>query len=156
MYPYVDPLTKNDYRYTEFVIYPIDTEDRRLFAKERVLGVVINEQAKVYRFGSFSGEPKLIRDSYNGEDLLVIGSASRSIMTAFYPEAEDGTLLDLELLPNALPNILEDTEGNTWDVFGNATSGPRAGEKLARPINYMGYWFAFGTFFTNAEIFELN
>ena len=34
--------------------FPINFEDDRLHPKERVLGVIINEKAKAYRFSSFN------------------------------------------------------------------------------------------------------
>ena len=47
---------------------------------------------------------------------------------------------------------MSDTEGNTWDIFGNAVSGPRAGEQLARTTSYTAMWFAWAAFFENTEL----
>jgi hypothetical protein len=47
---------------------------------------------------------------------------------------------------------MQDNEGSVWDVFGNAVSGPRAGEQLAMTNSYTAMWFAWAAFFPNAEI----
>ncbi len=47
-YPYGDYRTNNDY-----LAYPIAYDDDRLPRKERVHGVIVNEEAKVYRMESF-------------------------------------------------------------------------------------------------------
>jgi len=39
-------------------------------------------------------------------------------------------------------------------VFGYALSGPREGQQLVIPKTNMGYWFAWGTFFRDAEIYK--
>jgi len=47
-YPYGDYRTNNDQ-----INFPINVEDDRVPAKERVLAVIINERVKVYRFEHF-------------------------------------------------------------------------------------------------------
>jgi len=49
---------------------------------------------------------------------------------------------------------MEDSEGNTWDVFGLAISGPRQGEQLTPTQSFMGYWFSWGAFYPNPEIYD--
>ncbi len=47
-YPFVDYASNNEY-----LLFPLTFDDPRLPRKERVLGVVINGAAKVYRLGDF-------------------------------------------------------------------------------------------------------
>ena len=49
---------------------------------------------------------------------------------------------------------MQDAQGNKWNVFGDAVSGPRTGEGLIQTESFIGYWFSFGGFFPNAEIFK--
>jgi len=52
-YPYTN-RDGDDYRYdNDFLIFPITYEDTRLPQKERVLGVIVEGKAKVYRFAAF-------------------------------------------------------------------------------------------------------
>ena len=47
---------------------------------------------------------------------------------------------------------MTDAEGNVWDVFGNAVSGPRTGEQLEMTQSFTAMWFAWVAFNPNAEI----
>jgi hypothetical protein len=154
VYPYIDGVTQSDYRKSGFLISPIDFDDKRLERKERVLGITINEEAKVYRFRSFEKEVSVIEDQFQGEEIVIAGSNDLNFMVGFFANTEDGTLLTFEAINNNLPAILLDNEGNVWDVFGYAISGPRVGEQLRLPKANMGYWFAWGTFFRDAEIYQ--
>jgi hypothetical protein len=46
-YPY------GDYRDSERINFPVNVTDNRVSPKERVLGILINDSVKVYRFGDF-------------------------------------------------------------------------------------------------------
>ena len=50
--------------------------------------------------------------------------------------------------------ILLDQEGNKWDIFGEAVSGPRIGQKLNPTTSFMGYWFSWGAFYSGMAIFN--
>lgn len=51
--------------------------------------------------------------------------------------------------------VVQDTfqGGNEWDIFGEALSGPRKGEKLTHAESYTGYWFALSAFYPVEEIY---
>lgn len=71
--------------------------------------------------------------------------------TAFLREL-DGVLLNFKAADAEMPVILEDQEGNQWDLFGEAVSGPRKGRRL-QPVNAgMGYFFIFGAMYPGVEI----
>ena len=55
---------------------------------------------------------------------------------------QDGTLLAFSAVDGELPVIMVDNEGTKWDIFGNAVSGPRVGEKLTPARSFTAYWFA--------------
>ena len=64
---------------------------------------------------------------------------------------EDGTVLDL--MHCGVEGIMTDQEGNVWDLFGNALSGPRKGQQLSYPDAFMGYWFSFAAFYPGLNIY---
>ena len=155
LYPYIDPLTKLDYRTDPFLMFPVTNKDTRLHNKERVLGVVIKGNTRVYRFDAFEGGLSIIQDELDGIKVVVTGSKDLQIMTVFNRVLADGTELQFEALPtDALPAVIKDNEGNTWGLFGNALSGDRMGEQLPYINSFMGYWFAWGAFYPDTEIYE--
>ncbi len=152
-YPYGDYRT-NQSRF----LFPYTPVDTRIPNKERVLGVVTQDKtpkAKVYRFESFNGPCVVKHDDFNGAQLVIAGSKENNFLVAFERRAEDGTLLNFSAAavgqwPAA--SVLLDNEGNTWNIFGEAVSGPRTGQKLKSVVSFMGYWFSWGAFYPQAEI----
>jgi len=49
--------------------------------------------------------------------------------------------------------LLEDQEGNRWNLFGTAVSGPRSGQRLMAPTAFIGYWFSWGAFYPDIVLF---
>ena len=149
VYPYGDYKTNADN-----LLFPLAIDDGRLHRKERVHGIIVNGDAKVYRFGSFSVQTSLINDVINGEEVVVIGNLARNFIVSFYTKLDDGTILDLEAVDeNNI--ILKDGLGNKWDIFGYAVSGPMVGKRLKRTESFIGYWFSWGVFYPGAEIHDL-
>ncbi len=52
---------------------------------------------------------------------------------------------------NDFPSILTDNEGNTWDAFGHAISGPREGERLNGTVSYLALWWAWEGIFKDFD-----
>jgi hypothetical protein len=148
-YPYGDYRTINSY-----LLFSIANDDSRLPRKKRVFGFVENEKAMVFQFENFVGNFALRRVEFEGRQIVVFGSQKWQLMTAYYPHLSDGTVLTLTALENRLPNAATDQLGNTWDVFGQALSGPNAGARLTQVRGFMAYWFAWGAFYPDATIFS--
>ena len=146
VYPYGDYRSNNNN-----LLFPLSIDDRRLERKERVHGVIINEDAKVYRFESFGDELTMIRDTFQETDIIVIGNNS-DLIVSFEAALPDGTTPNFEVL-NQGRTILTDDVGNMWDIFGFHISGPNP-QNLQSTRSFMGYWFAWGAFYPEAEIFE--
>jgi hypothetical protein len=146
-YPY------GNYRTNESLLFPVSNNDSRLPRKTRVLGIIKNEKAKAYRFTTFPGEPSLITDVFEGEEIVVIGSSTRNFIVAFSRQLADGSMLEVQAVQNQLPAVMEGSDGTRWDVFGRAISGPRAGEQLTALDQMMGYWFSFPAFYQGVDIY---
>ncbi len=144
-YPYGDFRTNNNN-----LFFPLSIDDPRLERKERVHGVLIDGKAKVYRFSSFESENSLIVDSFQGEDIVVIGNKS-NFMASFFATLEDGTTPNLTAIDEGRA-ILVDDQGNKWDIFGFPVEGPLQLPLIATQ-SFMGYWFAWGVFYPEAEIY---
>lgn len=61
--------------------------------KERVLGVVVNEQVMTYRFNSFTDQSiNVVQHKFRGKDLVVVGSQEKNFITAYESVLADGIL----------------------------------------------------------------
>lgn len=146
-YPYGDYRTNNN-----ALIFSVEPDDKRLKRKERVLGVIIGDLAKVYRFSSLQVHNGVIEDSFEGMQLVVAGNEQKNIMVAFEKALPDGTIPEFSMDESGT-GFLKDQYGNTWDAFGVAMAGPLMGQQLKSPQFIMGYWMAFGAFYEDARIF---
>ena len=135
------------------LLFPVSPDDSRLPRKERVLGVILNGEARAYRFQQNGSNIDLLTDELSSKSLSIIHSKDKNILIAFENELEDGTeVSNLSAVQNQLPVIMIDDEGNNYNVFGEVTQGPQQGEKLKSVTSMMAYWFAWGTFYPNSSI----
>ncbi len=149
-YPYGDYKTNNT-----SLIFPVNNSDNRVSNKERVLGVVVNEQVMIYRFNSFKDQStNVVQNKFIGKDLVVVGSQEKNFLAAYESVLPDGTALTFEAIQGQLPIVMRDNEGNEWDVFGKAISGARKGQTLPEVLNYIGYWFSWAAFNESLEIYN--
>lgn len=140
-YPY------GSYRETESLLFPIQNLDPSLPAKTRVLGVDINEDQKAYQFSSF-GERGFIFDEVGGTEIVIIGDEEDNFMVAFENNLSDEQL-PLTAMESGSASIFADQLGNEYDFFGNVLAGPNQGDQLTAVNSYIGYWFAWASFYPN-------
>ena len=146
-YPYGDYRTNHSN-----LNFPVSNSDGRLPNKQRVLGVLVNDKAKAYSLTDFGDNVTVIEDLFNTIPLVAAGSSADNFIVAF-DRRISGVELDFEPVQDSLPIILKDNEGNRWDVFGNALSGPRTGQKLIQLESMMGYWFSYAAFYPGLELY---
>ena len=106
----------------------------------------------MYQLEGFGDLTQPINDQFDGLPIVVVGNSADNFAAIFSRELSDGTILTFSPLADQYPSVMEDNEGNTWDLFGTAVSGPRTGTQLAMTNSYTAMWFAWVTFFQNAEI----
>ncbi len=148
-FPYGGYKTNHDQ-----LLFPVAPLDDRLPAKQRGLGIIINEQSKFYPLSKFDSPLTLTQEEFNLTDIVVVGSNQQNILVAYERRLPDGTLLTFFPLANiGDPVIMEDTEGNRWNIFGEAVSGPRKNTVLVPIRGCIGYWFSFGAFYPEIEIY---
>lgn len=142
--PYGDYNTNN----SRF-LFPVP-KDSRLPNKERVLAIIDGEDARAYRFQHL-GTGDVIRDEFKGTDYLIAGNPH--FMVAFLMRGEFAGLTYTYSFDGTSDILMMDNEGNEWNVFGEAVTGPRAGTILPGAPAFMGFWFSIPAFYTT-EIFS--
>ncbi|MFT7589046.1 MAG: hypothetical protein ACI959_001260, partial [Limisphaerales bacterium] len=122
---------------------------------ERVLGVVMDWGAKLYRFESIDpdrrGKINVILDSFGPESLIIIGN--EDFMVAYRTSGIIGAM-EFTPLQEELPLVFKDDIGNKYDVFGVVQAGRNIGERLEAVNYFMGFFFSFGTFYPTPEIYD--
>ena len=146
-YPY------GDYREVEGFLFRVAGEDTRIPPKQRVLGIHDGDDVKVYQMETFGISTQTINDQFKDQPIVVVGNSAQNYAAIYSRELADGTILSMSPLQDDLPNVMTDTEGNVWDVFGAAVSGPRAGAQLESTKSYIAMWFGWAAHFRNIEIY---
>ena len=144
-YPYGDYKTNNNR-----IIFPLNPDDQRLPRKQRVLGLIEDYGQKVYSLELFE-TPRAIHDTVGEQEILILGSKEDNLILSF--ENTIG-LLDFQVDFSRFPEVGRDANDNVLDIRGFVRSGPLAGEQISKPNAFMGYFFAFGAFNENIEIYN--
>jgi len=137
--------------------------DDRLPPKQRVHGVFSGEvpdsyETKVYLI-DLSQDSRLINDSIDGSPILVVDSGKDNFVVSYLRTLVDGQILTFSLDASSgdFPFTFKDNEtSSTWSVLGEAITGPLAGAKLEKTKSFNAYWFAWGVFYLDAEIYQEN
>ncbi|CAM1370491.1 hypothetical protein TSEDIMI_80089 [Tenacibaculum sediminilitoris] len=112
------------------------------------LGVVVNGIKKntyVFNHNKFT-ELTMYKVTDKKNTIVVVGDNNKKFFTSFYVSHE----VNLKIVKDKFPVILEDDKGNEWNTFGEEVSG-NGGQKLKSPIFYNADLWAWEYFFENVE-----
>ncbi|WP_020532496.1 DUF3179 domain-containing protein [Flexithrix dorotheae] len=147
-YPYGDYKTNHN-----SILFPVKPFDERVLAKERTHGIFLEEGSKIYRFAASDNSLQIIEQRIGETDVVIAANKEKNYMVSFLGTLPDGTKLEFsELEDGAI--IMQDNEGNKWDIFGEAVDGPRKGERLTPTNSFMGYFFALAAFYPESGIYH--
>lgn len=137
--------------------------DDRLPPKERIVGIELDDTAVVYPFSDLQ-EVKVINDEIAGEAIVVFWEPgvkssldsgqmqnSRDVGTAaVYSRSVEGQTLTFE--PGEENQFLDQETGSTWNLVGEAISGPLEGAQLEKVVHGQHFWFAWAAFMPDTEV----
>ncbi|MBQ13961.1 MAG: DUF3179 domain-containing (seleno)protein [Gammaproteobacteria bacterium] len=150
-----DVYNYGSFRISQNLLFVVDNlNDLRLHRKERVLGINVGSSSKVYPIRNFDPNVEVINDTVGDMQVVTVGSRSYNFGVVYNRELEDCTVLNFEPVQNKLPIVMQDEEGNQWDILGTAVSGARTGQQLQKTNSYIAYWYAWTAFFQGAEIHQ--
>lgn len=98
-------------------------KDTRLKAKIRIHGLVAddtlkeNSTTRVYEIDKFGDGIEILHDKLSGEEYVIIGSSSFDFAIAYKSTLRDGTQLSFKPVQDELPIVMEDEEGNKWNIL---------------------------------------
>lgn len=135
--PYGDYNTNH-----ERFIFPV-AKDNRLPLKESVHAIIDGTDAKVYRFSDFE-TGRIVMDSFKGKDYMVVGNANFIVSFAL-----DGQIaMEYEYVYDGTSDVIvQDVEGNRFNIFGQVVSGSTSEESLKQASYFMGFWFSIPAFY---------
>lgn len=94
----------------------------------------------------------VVNDNIGSSPIVIVGDKNLFMMTGYYRRLTDGTVLTFESYPLNYPKVMQDTEGNVWDIHGSAVEGPRTGQQLQAVQGLRSYWFATSAIFPGTDI----
>lgn len=142
--------------------FPV-TSDERARAKQRVVGVTVDETSKAWSLDIVGGtEPTVTADTVGGKDLVIFfnpGQASGVDTGEIGEGREVGTVKVFSpsvggrnLTFEALADGFRDSEtGSTWSIFGEAIEGELAGTELEELPHLDTFWFAWSSYRPESE-----
>ena len=112
------------------------------------MGIVGNDEVELFTLDMFQGEIKLLQSVVSpGGRVLVAGSQTNSDMVPFF------TYYKMQAVEGEFPVIMKDDTGTRWNVFGEAVSGERGGEKLQSPVFFSAADWAWRDLYESVSYF---
>jgi hypothetical protein len=143
VYPYGDYKTNQN-----LFLFAVNPLNNNLPHKERVYAIIACTTSKVYRFQNFTNG-KVIKETFEGVNYLVVGNENLINSFVLNDNQKD---LKFTFSFNNSETFFTDDEGNNWNAFGTAISGPRTGEVIESAKSVVSYWFAIAAFYPNPVI----
>ena len=140
-------------------LFPQEALDTRRLPKERVLGIPFEDGGGIaFPFGALRrvGDLAVVHETVGDgqgagseEPIVVFWDSGAAAAMAYRPSAV-GQDLTFEVRDGAFVDV---ETGSEWSLEAKALSGPLAGQRLGMiPEAYVSFWFAFSTFFEDAEL----
>ena len=151
-YPLIETSWKTvreSFPWADVFIYNNGLKSGSNFQLEQELGIISRERVQLFTLDMFPGEIGMLQTTVNpGGRVVVIGSTTHHYMVAFT------TTYKMEVVEGKFPVVLKDETDSYWNIFGEAVSGERGGEKLPSPVYYTAAGWAWLDLYENVSYFE--
>jgi hypothetical protein len=133
--------------------------DDRLYVKEFVIGVALNEEAAAYPFSQLNREP-VVNDDVGGVPVVVTfnpASGSGVVFERRVTGEEGGSEVDVLTFVHVEDLVMEDEQtGSRWDMeSGLAIDGALSGAVLTRVKSTRSFWFGWKDFYPETRIYGI-
>ena len=139
------------YREDEETMFPVWRRDGRLPPKQQVLGLAAAGARKAYSIAALR-QARLVNDTLNGVNLVVVASAESSDALAFV--SGDRRFSLPPDAPRSLPDRLVDADGGEWRVTRDAlVNGADPAQTLAALQTGVVFWFGWHMTYPDALLY---
>lgn len=139
-------------------IIPPRLLDKRIYPKEYVLGLVLNNKAKAYPFSVLSRE-SVVNDAFEGVLLLIVFDAESATGVIFKRKMEGKihSFQRTQLQGEKGLFLVDDGTASVWEgLSGRALEGPLKGKKLETMPTTPSFWFGWVDHYPETELFALR
>ncbi|MBL7013724.1 MAG: DUF3179 domain-containing protein [Candidatus Marinimicrobia bacterium] len=145
-YPYGQYRTCNSQECGDYIFFPIPPVDDRLPAKTRVISIISEYTQKAYPINNFE-EPTILNETIDGLFFAVILSSNEKTGVA-YQTSSALSISEWDIENGNI--ILEDDDGNRWNILGKSIDG--TSNNLIPANAFISYWFSQAAFYPDTEI----
>ena len=148
-YPYGAYKTCSSSSCGDYIYFPVEVNDDRLIAKERVLSIISENHALAVIINSYS-KPEIIHKTFRNTKYVIVVSGEDNIAIAFQTDK----ILEIEHwdITNGEITLAEKNSTNRWNILGYAQDGNQTTKDLSPANSYVAYWFSVAAFFPDTEI----
>ena len=133
-----------------FYLFDENKQEDAIVYYKKITGIVDNFNNTVkdlsiiaYPLKTFSEQTVLKELIIDSEKTVLLVNKENYFYTTY--KVPNGLVMHIE--NSSFPPVLGDNEGNEWNAFGYAISGPRKGHQLQSSKSYIASWWAFKDFF---------
>jgi hypothetical protein len=143
------------YRSPETGIIPTRLSDKRIYPKEYVLGLVLNDRAKAYPFSVLSRGP-VVNDAFQGAPVLVVFDVETATGVIFKRNLEGKTLSFKQVQGPDRKGLflIDDATSSLWQgLTGMAIQGPLKSNRFEPLPMTPSFWFGWVDHYPQTEVF---
>lgn len=147
------------YRSSDTGIISTRLQDRRIYPKEYVLGLVLDGKAKAYPFSALSRRP-VANDAFNGVPLLIVFDEESATGAIFKRRLGEKTLAFKKAEgPDKKRDLflVDEQTGSLWQgLTGRAVRGRLKGRSLEPLPMTPSFWFGWVDHYPDTELYSAN
>lgn len=149
-----------EYRNSSKTMFPVSERDSRLNIKDQVLVLSILDISKAYPLNVLQQE-RLVNDTVNGADVVVLSGSARSLGAAIYARGEKTFGFPDDYDPadriGGMPDSLIDSDGQEWRLTDEAlVNVADPSQTLRRMSSHQVYWFGWFAFHPDTELYGVD
>lgn len=104
-----------------------------------------NSEIHVFKYNEFQNEINIYQKPIGSEKIVIVGSKEYHFITSYIND--NNTIYTP--IQDSFPIVMEDNNGNQWDLFGMAVSGPNKGHQLESPVGFVALGWAWKDFYSD-------